>query len=66
MTVYHSIGDFDEDGDVCDTGVFLHSGYGRIRVAESVTEYEQILKKLLNSVPDMRDVSPFDRDRKGG
>jgi len=58
-----SIGEFDSDGDTFDDGVFLHFGTARIRAADNVDHLLDLLEKLISSEKEMREHSPFERDR---
>jgi len=41
-----SINDYDSDGDVVDTGVYLHFGDSRIKVADSAFDFVSFINHL--------------------
>jgi hypothetical protein len=48
-----SINDYDRDGDLTESGVYLHFGTTRVRVCDSVDEFSEVftqLEKMKNEI----------------
>ena len=43
-----SINEYDKDGDICETGIFLHFGETRIKIAESVSDITEFINNIKN------------------
>ena len=48
MDVTFSINEYDFEGDISEKGIYLHFGQVRIKVAETMEEYEDLLINLYN------------------
>jgi hypothetical protein len=41
-----SINEYDKDGDITDNGVFLHFGDTRVKVCDSILEFDDVVLHL--------------------
>lgn len=41
-----SVNSYDCDGDICETGIFLHFGETRVKVAETLDEFKAVAERI--------------------
>lgn len=41
-----SVHTYDRDGDICETGIFLHFGDVRVKVAETIEEFNAVSERI--------------------
>ena len=50
-----SVNDYDSDGDCREKGVFLHFGETRVKAADSIVEFSEIVKHFAAMIDDIMD-----------
>lgn len=51
--IYFSVNDYDFEGDIFGTGVFLHFGETRIKVAENLEEFKAVAQRINGMVEEI-------------
>ena len=51
--ILFSVHDYDQDGEINDSGIFLHFGDVRIKVAGSLSEFEKVASRISNMVDEI-------------
>lgn len=55
MDVTFSINEYDFEGDIMEKGIFLHFGHTKIKVANTMEEYEDFLINLYSIKTELRE-----------
>ena len=53
--VLFSVHDYDFEGDVTERGIFLHFGKTRIKVAETLAEFEEVAETISGIVEEIKE-----------
>lgn len=53
-----SLSDYDQDGDKVDNGVFLHFGTTRVKVAETVKDFREIVAHFESMIDEIESTYP--------
>jgi hypothetical protein len=53
--ILFSVHDYDKDGDVISSGIFLHFGETRIKVADNLDEFKKVTERISGMVDEIRD-----------
>ena len=51
--IMFSIHDYFPDGEIRDSGIFLHFGDVRVKVAGSLSEFEEVASRISNMVEEI-------------
>jgi hypothetical protein len=46
MRISYTVNEYDNDGDIIDTGIFLHFGDTRVKVAVTEKEFDEIVETM--------------------
>jgi len=55
-SILFSVNDYDQDGDVCTAGVFLHFGDTRIKVASNAHEFRAVAETIRMMTSEVEEV----------
>ena len=50
-----TVNDYDSDGDIFKKGIFLHFGETRIKAADSIDEFRQIIEHFERMVDEIEE-----------
>ncbi|MFH2047796.1 MAG: hypothetical protein ABIK92_21935 [Pseudomonadota bacterium] len=53
IDIRFSVNDYDEDGDVCATGIFLHFGETRLKVADDMDEFLAVATRIVGMIDEV-------------
>jgi hypothetical protein len=56
--IIFSVHDYDQDGDAVDRGIFLHFGETRVKVADNLNEFREVVERISKMVDEIRDNYP--------
>jgi hypothetical protein len=54
-SILFSVNEYDRDGDQTDTGIYLHFGDTRIKVAKSLDEFKSVVARISGMVDEIRE-----------
>lgn len=53
--IYFSVHDYDQDGDIINEWIFLHFGETRIKVANNLNQFKEVVERISGMVDEIRD-----------
>lgn len=61
MHVTFSVNEYDYEGDIMEKGIYLHFNNTRIKVADTIEEYEKLVDDLESIVDELNENNYRDR-----
>lgn len=55
MDISFSINEYDHEGDIVEKGIYIHFNNTRIKVADTIEEYEEFVNELKNITNELSD-----------